>query len=449
MKKHLLPLYLCCSQLFLQTLLFADDSEISPAYPVITNTIWQESKVDKQFYDDPYRISLFDEQNGENSERLWSQSKVLFGLSLGVAGVIAILPEETSNWGDSNNGSLIEKWVDNITEGPSWDRDGPIMNYIGHPYFGGVYYLVARKSGYRQWDSFIYSAMMSTFFWECGIESFAEVPSIQDIVVTPVAGWVVGEWFYQQEQMIRINNDTLLGSEILGNVALIMLDPIDALGIGINKLFGQEIIKSGTGYITYNEQVIPGGGKENIVKLNFAYEFDSNPRVKSSLNSVSPLYNKDPINTSVVGISTGVGYGTFDPDWRIKDKAYVSASIGMYFSKQFSASLTYATTHTSPIDSDEELTWENYNISGQYYFNTEQDLRPYLTFGIGEMLKDQDNSTKTFQTHYGAGLYYKLSPNWAWQTDWRLYHSSTLSRIENTITSSLIYRFGPGESTVM
>jgi len=446
MKKSLLPLYLCCSLIISKTITLAEDVDISPAYPVITNSIWTESKINKHFYDDPYRISIFDEQNGEDSKRLWSQTHVLFGLSLGVAGIIAILPEETSNWGDSRNGSLPKKWFDNITEGPSWDRDGPIMNYIGHPYFGGVYYQVARKSGYRQWDSFIYSAMMSTFFWECGVESFAEVPSLQDIIVTPIAGWVVGEWFFQQEQVIRLNNDTLWGSELLGNIALIALDPIDAVGVGLNKLFGKEIIKSGTGYISYNERILPGGKKENIVQLNFAYEFDSNSRHKSSLNSRAPLYEHDPINTSVVGISTGAGYGAFDSDWKIKDKAYVSASIGMYFSKQFSASLTYATTHTSPIDSDEELTWENYNISGQYYFNTEQDWRPFITIGIGEMLKDQDNSTKTFQTHYGAGIYYKLNPNWAWQTDWRLYHSSALSRRETTITSSLVYRFGPGES---
>ena len=112
---------------------------------------------------------------------------------MGVAGVLALMPESITNW-EKDDVQLMNKWWDNVQSGPVWDRDDHVINYIGHPYFGGVYYQAARKSGYRQWDAFMYSTLMSTFYWEYGIEAFAEVPSIQDLVVTPTLGWVYGEW---------------------------------------------------------------------------------------------------------------------------------------------------------------------------------------------------------------------------------------------------------------
>ena len=70
--------------------------------------------------------------------------------------------------------------------------------------------------------------MMSTFYWEYGIEAFAEVPSMQDLVITPVLGWAYGEWAYQKEMAIRSSGGTVWGSETLGDVSLFFLDPIDA-----------------------------------------------------------------------------------------------------------------------------------------------------------------------------------------------------------------------------
>ena len=415
-------------------------------YSKITNHVWSDLEVDETFYDDPFQISLFNEQHGENPERLWSQTKTIFFLGLGVAGAISLLPEEISGWHPSDE-KAIDQWKHNLSEGPYWDRDRPYINYIGHPYSGGIYYQIARKSGYRQWDSFLYAAMMSTFYWEFGVEAFAEVPSVQDLVVTPVGGWLVGEWLFQQEKDIRLHGGTALGSEFWGDIALFFLDPVDSIGRGINNLFDKQIIQAGTGYVSLHQNYLPGGQKENLVKLNFNYEYGANTRYVSSFETANKNSREDPINTSIVGVSTGLGYGSFDSDWEIENKAFVAASFGLYFTPEFSATLSYLTTHLNPIGSDEEFTWENYNISGQYYFNTDQNLRPYVVAGIGEMLKDEDNNTKTFQTHAGAGLYYKISPKWAWQTDLRLWYSSRHGTIEKTINSQLIYRFGKGETS--
>jgi len=197
----------------------------------------------------PYAVTLWDPQNGEDSERLWSQTKLMFGLGVGVAGFIALLPPEISNW-DRSDDRLLEKWWDNVREGPVWDEDNWAINYIGHPYFGGVYYQVARKSGYSQWDSFSYSALMSTFYWEYGLEAFAEVPSIQDLVVTPVGGWIYGEWAHQTEKEIIADGGTVWGSEGWGSTALFFLDPVDTIGEGINSMLGKDLIQTGMGMIS-------------------------------------------------------------------------------------------------------------------------------------------------------------------------------------------------------
>ena len=223
----------------------------------------------------PYRISLFDPKHGEDKERLWSQTKLMFGLGLGVAGFIAMLPQEISNW-DRSDDRLLLKWRDNVKEGPVWDRDVWYINYIGHPYFGSVYYQVARKSGYRQWDSFMYSFLMSTFYWEYGLEAFAEVPSIQDLVVTPVGGWLWGEWSYQKEKEIRRRGGTVWGSRGWGDVALFLLDPVDSIGVGINKMMGREVVKAGSAWISAAPAPaaeVFNSSDDYYWSFNIAYEF--------------------------------------------------------------------------------------------------------------------------------------------------------------------------------
>lgn len=239
-----------------------------------TTTEWPDGALPSNLQDNPFRVSLFDPQNGEDKERLWSQTKLMFGLGVGVAGFIAMLPPEISNW-DRSDDRLLKKWWDNVREGPVWDRDVWYINYIGHPYFGGVYYQVARKSGYRQWDSFMYSVMMSTFYWEYGLEAFAEVPSIQDLVVTPVGGWLWGEWSYQKEKEIRKRGGTVYGSHFWGDIALFLLDPVDSIGVGINKMMGKEVVKAGTAWVSTQPALSfdENQSSDYYWSVNIAYRF--------------------------------------------------------------------------------------------------------------------------------------------------------------------------------
>jgi hypothetical protein len=186
-----------------------------------------------------YEVTLFNPCPGENRKRLWQQTKVVFVGGFAVMGVILLLPEEISKWDKSEigTGGLMEKWWDNVSEGPVWDNDKWYINWIGHPYFGGVYYQGARKSGYNQWNSMVYSALMSTFYWEYGVEAFAEVPSIQDLVITPLGGWVYGEWAHHKEQEIRARGGTALGSKTWGSISLFLLDPLGSIDTWFRKKF--------------------------------------------------------------------------------------------------------------------------------------------------------------------------------------------------------------------
>lgn len=186
----------------------------------------------------------------ERYKKLGKESRNIAGLGLMTIGLIYMLPEDVSHWDKSKMGNLGKNWKDNVKEGPVVDKDDWWINYIGHPLSGAAYHLVARHSGLGPWESFGYSVFMSTFFWEYGLEAFAEVPSIQDLILTPVIGSLLGEMFYNAEEYIDDNGGTLLGSKKLGSIAKVVMNPSEPLRNWINDtVFEREFIKSSRTYI--------------------------------------------------------------------------------------------------------------------------------------------------------------------------------------------------------
>ncbi len=420
------------------------EAEISRYYPQkYPVTRWENLNPSTDFYQSPYQISLFSADNGEDDARLWSQTKSIFAYGFGVIGVISLLPEDISSW--DNEKGIFNKWSTNIKKGPIWDRDRGLLNLIGHPYFGGVYYQVARKSGYCQWDAFIYTAMMSTFYWEYGIESFAEIPSIQDLLITPVLGWAYGEWAFNAEMDIRENNNTVWGSSFLGRTALIFLDPVDSLSVGINNLLGKELIKAGSGFVTVKDIIVgPNGETENQIQLNISLQLGEGGNYSS--NKARKINRKsDPIDTGIIGLSYGIGQVYLDDYWQVNDDTVGEYSLGLYFSKAFSSRVSYAKSMLKSTVSGNKVAYENYSLDSQYYFNTQSKLRPYITAGFGETMWHKDDEFKTFQVNAGAGVHYKLTNNFALQFDWRHYYTSQQSTDEDTIAARLVYLLGSGE----
>ncbi len=412
-----------------------------------TNSYWSPLEIDPAIYSTPYHLSLFRPQNGEDGARTWSQTKSLFFYGLGVFGVLSIMPESMTGWESTDN--IFDKWVDNVSSGPVWDRDNAIYNYAGHTYSGGVYYQVARKSGYRQWDAFVYTTLMSTFFWEYGVEAFAETPSIQDLVITPVLGWVYGEWAFQTEMKLRDNNNEVVGSKILGETSLFFLDPIDSIGRGVNRVVGRKWIKAGYGYFSYTAAPVEssaGTDTDHTVYLNMKVPIGGSYEPEPETKARYIEYKNDPVDTGIVGFTVGTGHTFLDDKWGYEDGFYTKGTLGLYFTPRFSTRVAYARGHLDEKDTGESVIYENYSLDAQYYLLSKRKFRPYVTAGFGEQLWDEDNDQKTFQWNAGLGLHWKIHRKWALHADWINYFSSdSMETHDQTLNAAFVYRFGGGE----
>lgn len=176
-------------------------------------------------YDMPYSLSA----NYPNYHRLAANTAVLFGGGITALVVLDLLPDDATNWNksDETKVSMTERYYRNVMDGPHWDGDSPIFNYILHPYAGAAYFMSARSQGFNFWYSALYSFAISTFFWEYGVEAFMEIPSWQDLIITPVCGSIVGELLYKAKRYIVEHDYRLLGSKALGYVTAFICDPVN------------------------------------------------------------------------------------------------------------------------------------------------------------------------------------------------------------------------------
>lgn len=172
-----------------------------------------------------------------------TDTRNLFLASLGVVGALYMMPESVTHWDRNDARNIGTKWKENVKAGPVVDKDSWAINYIGHPVSGAIYYQVARGMDLSRLQSFGYSVIMSTFFWEYGVEAFAEVPSIQDLWSTPVIGSILGELFFVVENRIKDNGGVLFGSPRAGKIAMVLLNPGSALSGKVNQVFGSDLIQ--------------------------------------------------------------------------------------------------------------------------------------------------------------------------------------------------------------
>jgi hypothetical protein len=171
-------------------------------------------------------------------KKLFNDTAYLQVFMIGTVGFLYLLPPSITKWEDTGDSqSLSEKWKEHVKAGPVWDEDDFAINYIGHPVSGAWYYMVAREDGYGPWGSFFYSFMLSTFFWEYGYEAFAEIPSTQDLILTPTIGALMGEGFFYLEKELDKNHGVIWGSHTLGNISYFLLNPIGRMTESMDKFF--------------------------------------------------------------------------------------------------------------------------------------------------------------------------------------------------------------------
>ena len=192
-------------------------------------------------------------------------------------GILAVMPESVSKWDMDalEEKSLQERWREHLKTKPVWDKDDWAINYIGHPISGAIYYTLARNDGMSIVESAAYSTLMSTFFWEYGYESFAEIPSIQDIIVTPLFGSFMGEGMYLLEKRLDRNGGRVWGSSILGNISYFFLNPMGSIANGLSGILQDY---NSAMHVTMTLQTYPRA--DDISQFRFGDPVDSPLRFK-------------------------------------------------------------------------------------------------------------------------------------------------------------------------
>jgi hypothetical protein len=156
------------------------------------------------------------------------------GYQVAVVAVLYALPESETNW-DKNTAGF-SKWWDNVSN-PHRDTDDAYLNWITHPYWGAAYYIRGRERGLSRWQSFGYSALLSTLY-EYGLEAFFEQPSYQDLWITPVLGSLLGEFVFSPlRQSIKAKPG---GPDGMDKFLLVLTDPLGAANEVTDRLFGVE-----------------------------------------------------------------------------------------------------------------------------------------------------------------------------------------------------------------
>jgi hypothetical protein len=151
--------------------------------------------------------------------------------------VLYVAPQSISGWSDEQKEDYdFERWRNNVSE-PVWDEDTWWLNYLLHPYWGGAYYIRARERGLDRTQSFWFSALISAFY-EYGAEALAEPVSAQDLLVTPLGGFVVGEYLFSPlRERIRAKPGKLDWSD---KAILVATDPLGVINAGIDDFLGVE-----------------------------------------------------------------------------------------------------------------------------------------------------------------------------------------------------------------
>lgn len=174
---------------------------------------------------------------GEECGRDWAgigrDTAFFLGYQAMIGSILYVLPEDVTGWKESDRRELLGIWWDNVRD-PHWDSDSWWVNYLGHPYWGAAYYVRARERGFGEVGSFAYSVLLSTLF-EFGMESFFEAPSYQDLIVTPVAGALLGAFVFEP-----IRNAIKAKPELRWHdyALLVATDPLGGLNSVFEWLFG-------------------------------------------------------------------------------------------------------------------------------------------------------------------------------------------------------------------
>lgn len=166
-------------------------------------------------------------------------TRFLLSYQVGTVAFLYTLPEAVTNWTEEQKSEYsLSSWWENARN-PQWDSDDFYLNYVLHPYWGAAYYVRARERGYGERGAFWYATAMSSAF-EFGVEALFEEPSIQDIIVTPVAGAILGEYLVGLRSRTQARYRPGEPMPFRHRALLALTDPIGAINRRVESWLGME-----------------------------------------------------------------------------------------------------------------------------------------------------------------------------------------------------------------
>ena len=149
---------------------------------------------------------------------------------LGITALI-LSPKEVTGWSPDWTQDAWRNMKRSLSTLPVWDNDDWQLNYIGHPIAGSYYYNSLRSQHASIIHSFLFAAAQS-FIWEYFIEATAEKPSTQDLIVTPIAGAILGESTHLLTMNMRRN-----GFNFFEKIFVVIFNPLFVLNNGFGPRF--------------------------------------------------------------------------------------------------------------------------------------------------------------------------------------------------------------------
>ncbi|MBP9152169.1 MAG: DUF3943 domain-containing protein, partial [Flavobacteriales bacterium] len=143
-------------------------------------------------------------QEGTFARKMWRGGLLVHGFEALGYGGLAVLPTEISGWKEDvfkNYGANMRRA---FTQPPVFDHDKWYFNYVGHPYQGAAFYNAVRSQNANIWQSSLF-CVGQVLVWEYVIESGLEQPCIQDLIVTPIAGILLGEGIHRATMAMAKN----------------------------------------------------------------------------------------------------------------------------------------------------------------------------------------------------------------------------------------------------
>lgn len=156
---------------------------------------------------------------------------------LGMA-VLIMMPKEVTKWPHNWAQDALSNIKRSFSTLPVWDKDEWKINYIGHTVAGSYYYNALRSQHANRFQSFLFATVQSVV-WEYIIEGMAEHPSSQDLFITPIGGFVLGEATHQLTMNMRRN-----GFNFFEKIFVLIFNPMFVMNNGFGPKFNPVRMKN-------------------------------------------------------------------------------------------------------------------------------------------------------------------------------------------------------------